>query len=65
MEGIFYLTDEKNNKKYIQIDLDKHGSVVEDILDSLTIESRKGEKSYPIEDVLLELKDTGNLDKYV
>lgn len=65
MEGIFYLTDEKNNKKYIQIDLDKHGSIVEDILDSLTIESRKGEESYPIEDVLLELKDSGNLDKYV
>jgi len=65
MEGVFYVTDQQNRKKYIQIDLEKHGQVVEDILDSLTIESRKGEGSYPINEVLSELKDKGNLDKYV
>ena len=65
MEGVFYVTDQQNRKKYIQIDLEKHGQVVEDILDSLTIESRKGEESYPINEVLSELKDKGNLDKYV
>ena len=65
MEGILYLTDEQNRKKYVQIDLEKHGQVVEDILDSLTIESRKGEQSYPIEEVLSELKKKGNLSKYV
>jgi len=65
MEGILYVTDEQNNKKYVQIDLEKHGQVVEDILDSLTIESRKGEESYPIEEVLSELKEKGNLEKYV
>lgn len=65
MEGVFYVTDQNNNKKYVQIDLEKHGHVVEDILDSLIIESRKGEKSYPIEEVISELKDSGNLEKYV
>ncbi len=65
MEGILYLTDEQNEKKYVQIDLEKHGQVVEDILDSLTIESRKGEESHPIEEVLSELKNKGNLGKYV
>lgn len=65
MEGIFYLTDEQNKKRYIQIDLEKYGQVVEDILDSLTIESRKEEPSYPIEEVMTELKTKGNLDKYV
>ena len=65
MEGILYVTDEQNRKKYVQIDLEKHGRVVEDILDSLTIESRKEEESYPIEAVLSELKEKGNLDKYV
>jgi len=65
MEGVFYVTDQDNKKKYVQIDLEKHGQVVEDILDSLTIVSRKGEESYPIEEVLSELKEKGNLDKYV
>lgn len=63
MEGILYVTDDQNKKKYVQIDLEKHGQVVEDILDSLTIASRKEEESYPVENVLTELKEKGNLDK--
>jgi hypothetical protein len=65
MEGILYLTDDQNKKRYVQIDLEKYGQVVEDILDSITIESRKKEPSYPIEEVMSELKTKGNLDKYV
>jgi len=65
MEGILYLTDENNNRKYVQIDLEKYGDIVEDILDSLIIRSRKDEESYPIEEVLEELEMKGNLDKYV
>ena len=65
MKGIIYLTDDENKKKYVQIDLERHGEIVEDILDSLVIESRKDEESYPIEEVLAELKSKGNLDKYV
>lgn len=65
MDGILYLTDENNNKKYIQIDLNKYGSIVEDVLDRITVESRKNEKSYPIEDIMEELIAKGNLAKYV
>jgi len=65
MEGILYVTDEDNKRKFIQIDLDKYGALVEDILDSLTIESRKGEESYPVEEVYKELKEKGDLNKYV
>ncbi len=65
MEGILYLIDEHNKKKFVQIDLEKYGSIVEDILDSLEIESRKGEESYPLEEVISELEEKGNLDKYV
>ena len=65
MEGIYYVTDEENKKRYIQIDLEKYGALVEDILDSLIIASRKGEESYPVDEVATELKENGNLNKYV
>jgi len=65
MDGVLYVTDENNNKKYIQIDLHKHGAIVEDILDRLTIQMRKNEKSYPLNDIINELKEDGDLDKYV
>lgn len=26
IEGIFYLTDAENNKKFVQIDIDKYGA---------------------------------------
>jgi hypothetical protein len=65
MEGILYLTDDQNKKRFVQIDIDKYGSIVEDILDRLTIESRKNEESYSLEEVIKELETKGNLDKYV
>lgn len=65
MEGILYLTDDQNKKRFVQIDIDKYGAIVEDILDRITIESRKNEDSYPIEEVLKDLETDGNLDKYV
>ena len=65
MDGVLYVTDENNNKRYIQIDLLKHGAIVEDILDRLTIQMRKNEKSYPLNDIINELKEDGDLDKYV
>jgi hypothetical protein len=65
MEGILYLTDEHNKRRFVQIDLDKFPTVIQDILDSLEIEARQGEESYPLEEVVSELKREGNLDKYV
>ena len=63
MEGILYLTDEHNKKKFVQIDLEKYGKIWEDFYDVLMAEI--GEESYPLEDVISELEKEGNLDKYV
>ncbi len=65
MEGILYLSDEQNKKRFIQIDLDKYGSIVEDVLDRITINARMHEESYPLEEVIEELETKGNLNKYV
>ena len=65
MEGIMYLTDDKNQKKYVQIDLEKYGEVWQDFYDGLVAEMTKGEESYPLNEVIHELETKGNLNKYV
>ncbi len=65
MEGVLYVTDQENKKKFVQIDMEKYSEIIEDILDILVIESRKDEESVPMDDVIRELKENGNLDKYV
>ena len=65
MEGILYLTDEKNKKRFVQIDLEKYGDIWEDFYDGLIAEMSKNEDSYPVEEVISELENKGNLDKYV
>jgi len=63
MEGILYLTDDKNNKKFVQIDIEKYGGeYLEDLIDGLVAESRKKEESVPFEDVIRELKLEGKID---
>jgi transcriptional regulator of NAD metabolism len=64
MDGILYLTDEENKKRFIQIDIDKFGEeYVEDLIDGLVAGSRKDEESIPFEEVLKELKEAGKLDE--
>ncbi len=64
MEGILYLTDEHNKKKFIQIDIEKYGGeYLQDLIDGLVAESRKNEESIPFEDVLKELKLEGKIDE--
>ena len=64
MEGIYYLTDEANNKRFIQIDMDKYGGeYLTDLIDGLIAESRKIEESVPLEDVLKELRQEGKIDE--
>jgi len=65
MDGILYLTDENNKKRFVQIDIDKYGAIVEDILDRLAIESRKNDESYSLDEVINEIEVKGSLDKYV
>ena len=59
MEGILYVTDDKNNKKFVQIDLEKYGDMWAEFYDILIAESRKDDKKIPLEEVkrMLELDE--------
>lgn len=64
MEGILYLTDENNKRKFVQIDLEKYGGeYLQDLIDGLVAESRKNEESIPYEKVMIDLKLAGKLDE--
>ncbi|MBX2901699.1 MAG: hypothetical protein KF775_18765 [Cyclobacteriaceae bacterium] len=65
MEGINYLTDDKNEKIAVQIDLRKYGELWEDFYDSLVADLRKNEDKIPLEDVIKDLKSTGKLTEDV
>ena len=51
MEGILYLTDEENKKKFVQIDLEKYGELWEEFYDILIAESRKEDEKISLEEV--------------
>jgi hypothetical protein len=61
MEGINYVTDDKNEKVAVQIDLRKYGELWEDFYDSLIADVRKNEEKVPLEDVIKDLKAKGKL----
>jgi len=64
MEGVMYLTDEKNKRRFVQIDMDVFGGeYLEDLIEGLVANSRKEEESYSLESVLEELKQEGKLDE--
>ncbi len=65
MKGINYVTDDKNRKVAVQIDLKKHGDLWEDFYDNLIAELRKGEEKIPLEDVIRDLKKDGKLDESI
>jgi hypothetical protein len=50
MTGIQFVTDERGRKVAVQIDLKKHGALLEDFWDGLISESRRKEKGIPIDD---------------
>lgn len=63
MEGILYLTDENNKRRFVQIDIDKYGGeYLEDLIDGLIAESRREEESVPLEQAKKELRTAGKLD---
>jgi hypothetical protein len=49
MTGIQFVTDANGRKIAIQIDLKKHGALLEEFWDGLVSESRRKEKSVPYE----------------
>ena len=49
MNGIQFVTDGKGRKVAVQIDLKKHGALLEEFWDGLISESRRREKTIPYE----------------
>lgn len=49
MSGIQFVTDERGRRTAVQIDLKKHGAVLQEFWDGLISESRRKEKSIPYE----------------
>ena len=64
MKGINFITDDKNKKIAVQIDLktlEKYEQQVEDLLDVIIAESRQDEESIPWEEAVKSLKKKGKL----
>jgi hypothetical protein len=64
MKGISYITDDKNRKTAVVIDLktlNKQAEAIEDLLDVIIAESRREEESIPFEKVVKSLKKKGKL----
>ena len=61
MRGIRFVTDEKGRKVAVQIDLKKHGAVLEEFWDGLISESRRKEKGITLEKVKSDLVKRGRL----
>ena len=49
MTGIRYVTDETGRRVAVQLDLDQHRELWEDIEDALLAEERQGEEAIPYE----------------
>ena len=63
MTGVRYITDEKGQKTDLVISLKEHSEIVEDLLDALLVEERKGEETIPFDDFLKQIKAEGLLDE--
>lgn len=64
MKGISYLTDEKNHKKAVVIDLktiEEREEEVHEFIDVLIAESRRGDESISWEDAKKQLRKKGKL----
>jgi hypothetical protein len=61
MEGILYVTYERGQKRFLQIDLNIHGKLWDDFYDLLIANTRDNEKSIPYDVVKDELKKYGKL----
>ena len=61
MTGIQFITDDKGRKTAAVIDLKKHKALWEDIQDVLVSQSRRREKSIPLETVKADLIKRGKL----
>jgi hypothetical protein len=63
MTGIQFLTDEKDRKVAVQIDLRKHRALWDDFYDGLVSEQRRKEKGVPFEDIKADLIKRGRMHR--
>lgn len=64
MKGVTYITDDKNRKKAVVIEmktLTRYDEQIEDLFDVIIAESRKDEPSVAWEDIKARLKKKGKL----
>lgn len=61
MEGIKYLVDANNKKVAVQIDLERYGELIEDILDAIEAEEHNDEETVTLEELKEDLKKEGKL----
>ncbi|MEO8761238.1 MAG: hypothetical protein ABI388_07885 [Bacteroidia bacterium] len=62
MKGISYLTDSKNRKKSVVIDLkllEAYNEHIEDLFDIIVAEAREDDEDVPFEEAIKELKKAG------
>ena len=62
VEGIRFVINERGEKTAVQIDLEKHGDLWEDIYDTLLARARAEEPREPFDEVKQRLIDQGKLD---
>jgi hypothetical protein len=61
MKGISFITNEKNQKIAVQIDLEEHSEIWEDFYDCLIAEERKNEETISLNILKEELLNEGYL----
>lgn len=61
MNGIQFVTDAKGRKVAVQINLKKHGAVLEDFWDGLISEARRKEPGIRLETIKANLVKRGRL----
>ncbi len=64
MKGVSYITNHKNQKTAVVIELKaltQYEDVVEDLLDGIIAESRKDEPTFSMEEIKASLKKKGKI----
>jgi len=61
MDGILYVIDDHERRRYVQIDLNVHGELWEDFLEILVAESREKEETISYDQVKDELRKYGKI----
>ncbi len=65
MSGLTFITDETNNRRYVQIDLAEVAQIddeqLEEMMDIIIAEARKDEEKISISDLEVQLKAEGRL----